>query len=199
VKLLAYTAAVAATTFAFSHSAAARDLPAGTTEIGGATAFIANAQISKVTDNESQKTTTSAFNVQARHYFKNDVAVHLGFSRTDTDTEFDGSNVGTTQHSLVPGIAFNTSLNESTSVVWHTGFLITGLRQSISDEETGDVSIDLQGKGVQLGLELQSLLTESAALTVGGRLNRYKLKHEDTDTRVRMTDRQFSIGISVYF
>ena len=116
------------------------------------------------------------------------------FSRNNSVIEGDDGSLSNTTYTIAPGLAINTSLNEQVSLIMHAGLSINGLRQAFD----GD-AISLSGKGVLVGLELQSFVSESAALTVGASLNRYRLENDELGFSSRLTDRNFNLGVSLFF
>jgi len=190
----AMLATIAGTLVAIAMPSQARDMAAGTTEVGGSSQLGVNANIVKVNGLESTKTRTTAFQINARHYLKDDIALGLNFSRNNSVIEGDDGSLSNTTYTIAPGLAINTSLNEQVSLIMHAGLSINGLRQAFD----GD-AISLSGKGVLVGLELQSFVSESAALTVGASLNRYRLENEELGLSSRLTDRNFNLGVSLFF
>jgi len=193
MKLPLIAVTTAALLAGFSTTAAARDIAAGTTEIGGATSFAAGS-VRASSDGSTEKTTVSAFNLSSRQYFQDDVAFGLSFTRIDTDIESSGSHVGVTQNKLAAGLAFNKSINDNVSLNFGPSFLVVGERRSVDF-----ANADAQGRGIRLHLELQSFVNEHVAFNFGGYLDKYRLKNENTDYRAYVTEQQFTAGLSVFF
>lgn len=174
--------------------AQAKELPKGTVEIAGATGFNVGANIVTSEGSESVKTSVSSFNLQSRYYFQDNVAFSLGFSRLDTDIEIAGDHAGTTTTMLVPGLSVNKSLSDGVNLTLSAGFIISGIRQSFNDSAG-----DAQGKGIQMGLELQTFLNDRASINFGGQINKHKVKNDTNDFSANLTDRIFNVGLSFYF
>lgn len=172
----------------------AKELPKSTVEISGATGFNVGANIVTSDGTDSVKTSVSSFNLQSRYYFQDNVAFSFGFNRIDTDIEIASDHAGSTTTMLIPGLSINKPLSDDVNLILSAGFIISGLRQSFNNSAG-----DAQGKGIQMGVELQTFLSDRASINFGGQINKHKVKNETNDISANLTDRLFNVGLSFYF
>jgi len=191
------TLAAALSALVFTLPATAKEMPQGTIVVTGGTTGELSLLTTEPDGSDSEIDTTSlSLDAGARYFFQDNLAVGLGYSYDMTNFEFeDGSETESTTTILAPGIFYNHSLNDDSSVVFgaELGF------GSSEDSATGFETQTTDLTAFSVLAEYTHFLNDMVSINGGVAYTTLSAEDDDTGEGADISGLTFGFGLSVYF
>ncbi|WP_369985252.1 hypothetical protein [Thalassolituus sp.] len=191
------TLAAALSALVFTLPATAKEMPQGTIAVTGSTSGELAFLTTEPDGSDAEIDSTSlSLDAGVRYFFQENLAVGLSYNYDMTNFEYeDGSETESSTVLFAPGIFYNHSLNDDSSVVFGAELGFGSTENSATGFETQ--TTDLTAFSVLA--EYTHFLSDMVSVKGGAAYTTLSVEDEDTGEGADISGLVFGFGLSVYF